>query len=163
MKNPTLKNIRLMLPLLFLSLTSCVLVAHTQAYKVRQAQQHVRLGMSTSQVLGIMPERSSLAGRIPSHFLRDGHNFSIYYYRSSVISDHRTTDDELTPFVFMDDKLVGIGWDAVGGPKTFGDTDARMRQIQQGVDIMKKSGEINAPPAQQNLTCIRQGVFVNCN
>ena len=34
--------------------------------------------------------------------------------------DGLTTDDEFTPYIFNNGKLVGIGWHLIGGPKTQG-------------------------------------------
>jgi hypothetical protein len=40
--------------------------------------------------------------------------------RSARQPDGLTTDDEFTPYIFNDGRLVGIGWQVLGGPKTQG-------------------------------------------
>ena len=35
-------------------------------------------------------------------------------------ADGLTTDDEFTPYIFNNGKLVGIGWQVLGGPKSQG-------------------------------------------
>jgi len=34
--------------------------------------------------------------------------------------DGMKTDDEFTPYLFIDGRLVGVGWAIVGGPRTKG-------------------------------------------
>lgn len=47
-------------------------------------------------------------------FLRDGSTFTVLYYRTRQIhSDGKTSRDETTPLVFVDDKLVGRGTSAI--------------------------------------------------
>ena len=41
-----------------------------------------------------------------------------------------TTDDEFTPYIFEDGKLIAIGWHILGGPKTKGRIPDRIN-IQQ--------------------------------
>jgi len=36
--------------------------------------------------------------------------------RSARQPDGLTTDDELTPYIFNDERLVGIEWQVLGGP-----------------------------------------------
>jgi hypothetical protein len=42
----------------------------------------------------------------------------VFYFRSSRQPDGLTTDDEFTPYLFVDGKLVAIGWTALGGPRS---------------------------------------------
>ena len=42
-----------------------------------------------------------------------GDKVEIYYFRTARVPDGRTTDDELIPYLFIDDKLHAIGWTAV--------------------------------------------------
>jgi len=44
----------------------------------------------------------------------------IYFMRSGWQPDGLTTDDEFTPYIFHDGKLVGIGWSMIGGSKSQG-------------------------------------------
>lgn len=56
----------------------------------------------------------------PDKFLKDGKVVEIIYYRTGFQNDGITTDDEFTPYVFEDGKLVAIGWATLGGAKTQG-------------------------------------------
>ena len=46
----------------------------------------------------------------PTSFLVDDVKFEIYYFRSSWRPAGLTTADEITPYVFIKDKFVAIGW-----------------------------------------------------
>ena len=50
----------------------------------------------------------------------NGNLVEIYFFRSAWQSDGLTTDDEFTPYVFKDGKLVAIGWTSIGGIKSQG-------------------------------------------
>ena len=43
----------------------------------------------------------------------------IIYARSTCFPDGLTTDDEFTPYIFCEGTLRSIGWDPLGGPKTW--------------------------------------------
>ena len=53
-------------------------------------------------------------------YMKEGIAVEIIYFRSGWNSDGLTTDDEFTPYIFNDDKLVAIGWQVLGGAKTQG-------------------------------------------
>lgn len=91
-----------------------------------QNSSSIQLGQPKSQVLSVLPSQQSLGeyGRPPNAFMNGGKKVEIHYFRSSRIPDGKTTDDELTPYTFVDDKLVAIGWQAIGGPKSFGNPNA---------------------------------------
>ncbi len=82
----------------------------------------VDLGDSKEDVLSVLlPTQVGLSKRYskaPDKFLMDEKRVEIYFFRSSWNSDGLTTDDEFTPYIFIDDTLVAIGWSAIGGPKT---------------------------------------------
>jgi hypothetical protein len=44
----------------------------------------------------------------PDRYVKDGVNVEIIYFRSGWQSDGLTTDDEFTPYLFNDGKLVAI-------------------------------------------------------
>jgi len=54
--------------------------------------------------------------REPERYIDDdGVHVAIYYFRSRVRPGAPLTDDEdFTPYVFKEGKLVGIGWSALG-------------------------------------------------
>jgi hypothetical protein len=58
--------------------------------------------------------------RAPDRYMDGSGTVEIYYFRSSRQPDDLTTDDEFTPYVFRDGRLVAIGWQVLGGPKTQG-------------------------------------------
>ena len=86
------------------------------------AARQVQLGDAKAQVLGVLePTQVRLRPRLrktPEKFLKDGVLVEIHYYRSGRQPDHMTTDDEFTPYVFNDGKLVAVGWTTLGGPRT---------------------------------------------
>jgi hypothetical protein len=84
----------------------------------------VELGDSKDKVLTILePSQEGLpkrASKNPEKYIKEGIKVEIYYMRSARIPDGLTTDDEFVPYLFNDGKLVGIGWQVLGGPKTQG-------------------------------------------
>ena len=86
------------------------------------AAPQVQLGMSKEEVLKTLePSQQDLSlrqTRGPEKFTQDGIHVEIYFFRSHVNYDKILTDDEFTPYIFHDGKLQGIGWTAIGGPKT---------------------------------------------
>jgi hypothetical protein len=90
------------------------------------AASQVKLGDSREKVVSVlMPTQRRLSAskrKEPEHFMQDGVSVEIYYFRSRRQPDGLTTDDEFTPYVFVNDKLVAVGWTALGGPKSHGQT-----------------------------------------
>jgi hypothetical protein len=82
----------------------------------------IQLGMSKDDVLEILePTQHGLSlrqTRGSEQYTQDGVHVEIYFFRSHVNYDKILTDDEFTPYIFHDRKLQGIGWTAIGGPKT---------------------------------------------
>ena len=56
----------------------------------------------------------------PDRYVKDGVNVEIIYFRSGWQPDGLVTDDEFTPYLFNDGKLVAIGWAILGGAKSRG-------------------------------------------
>ena len=86
------------------------------------AGSYVSLGQSKTEVLNVLlPAQnqitSELPRRSPDQYMKDGKTVFIHYQRTGWVSDGRTTDDEFTPYVFENDKLIAIGWSHLGGPK----------------------------------------------
>lgn len=72
-----------------------------------------------SEILGPLQERlDSTERKPPQAFQQDGKLVEILYFRTQRIPDGLTTDDEFTPYVFIDGKLQGFGWTALGIPIT---------------------------------------------
>jgi hypothetical protein len=92
--------------------------------KYEAVADRVQLGDGKDKVLAILqPTQEGLpkSGRKnPEKYVKEGVTVEIYYMRSARQPDDLTTDDEFVPYVFNDGKLVGIGWQVLGGPKTQG-------------------------------------------
>ena len=86
----------------------------------------IQLGDSKEKVIEILePTQKSLSSewrKKPEKYLKEGVVVDIYYARTGRQADGLTTDDEFTPYVFNDGKLVGIGWTILGGAKSQGQT-----------------------------------------
>ena len=84
----------------------------------------VQLGDSKGKFLEIIyPTQEKIGARYrkyPESFRAKGKTVEIFYIRSGRQPDNLTTDDEFTPYVFIDDQLEIIGWTALGGPGTTG-------------------------------------------
>ena len=89
-----------------------------------EAAPQVNLGDTKEKVLSILqPTQRRLANteiKQPDKYMKDDISVEIYYFRSGWQSDGLTTDDEFTPYIFNDGKLVAIGWQYIGGPKSQG-------------------------------------------
>lgn len=90
--------------------------------RYHQAAPQIQLGMSKDQVLAMLnPTQESLPlgeRRAPDQYLQDDLHVEIYFYRSNSNYDGILTDDEMTPYIFLDGKLHAIGWTWLNGPKT---------------------------------------------
>jgi hypothetical protein len=88
------------------------------------AYPRIDLGMTKVQVSDILvPSQKRLSTseiKQPDRYMKDGVAVDIIYYRSGWQSDGITTDDEFTPYLFNDNKLVAIGWHSIGGAKSQG-------------------------------------------
>ena len=88
------------------------------------AYPQIELGMSKVRVadfLASSQERlSNTEIKQPDRYMKDGVAVDIVYYRSGWQSDGLSTDDEFTPYLFNDNKLVAIGWHSIGGAKSQG-------------------------------------------
>lgn len=87
------------------------------------AAPKVSLGMTKAQVVEtLQPTQARLRNtdiKQPDMYTKDGVLVEILYFRSGwQASDGILTDDEFTPYLFKDGKLVAVGWITLGGPKT---------------------------------------------
>lgn len=89
-----------------------------------RAAPAVSLGMTKNQVINILqPSQQRLSNteiKHPDMYKKDGVLVEILYFRSGWQSDGLTTDDEFTPYLFNDGKLVSVGWATLGGAKSQG-------------------------------------------
>lgn len=85
-------------------------------------EHQINLGDAKDHVLSILePTQAALprnARKKPDRYLKDGVHVEIFYMRTNHQRDGITTDDEFTPYIFNDGKLVGIGWHLIGGIKS---------------------------------------------
>lgn len=115
----------LVLLLCAISLTGCVGMQIDSAIsKYEAVADRVELGDSKENVLAILQSTqdgmSKSNRKNPEKYIKDGVKVEIYYMRSGRQPDGLTTDDEFVPYLFNDGKLVGVGWQVLGGPKTQG-------------------------------------------
>ena len=133
-----------------LILSSCAEIAMDRnLYEYKNIQNQLNLGDSKSKILGklepLMTDLPSSWKRPSDQYMVDQDIFYIYYHRTSWTQDGAVTDDEFTPYVFKNDKLVAIGWQSLGGPKTVGNASAASANqraqsealIKMGQDMMK--------------------------
>jgi len=113
----------LLFTILLLSMAGC----DTVASSIRQYHQtagQIKLGDSKDKVLRIlMPTQEELPYdemKFSDTYMKDGDLMEIHYFRSGNQPDNLTTDDEFTPYIFKNGKLIAIGWKTLGGPKSFG-------------------------------------------
>jgi len=82
----------------------------------------IEVGQSKEYVLSVLePTQEGLSDRQkkrPESYLENGKLVEIYFFRSAIQLPDVLTDDEFTPYVFKDGKLIAIGWQTLGGPKT---------------------------------------------
>jgi len=110
---------------IFVGFLGCAQIAiHKQMSISDTLRTEIELGMVRTDFI----QKTELAGvdyegrlgKKPERFLKDGKKYHIYFLRTSFQSDGLVTDDEFTPHIFENDKLVGIGWTYLGGPATQG-------------------------------------------
>lgn len=113
-----------LLPAALISLGGCTLYIDNAIKKYNVAADQVELGDSKEVVLAVLlPTQKDLPQaykKNPEKYMKEDVRVEIYYMRSARQPDGLTTDDEFVPYVFNDAVLVGIGWNALGGPKTQG-------------------------------------------
>jgi len=84
----------------------------------------ISLGMTKPEVIKILQHSQSRLKNTeikqPDMYDKEGVFVEILYFRSGWQADGLTTDDEFTPYLFNDGKLVAVGWATLGGPKTQG-------------------------------------------
>ena len=88
------------------------------------AYKQVSIGMTMDEI-GVILEPSqkrlsSTDSKRPDKFKKGNKSVDIVYYRTGWNSDGITTDDEFTPYIFENGKLVAMGWQTLGGAKSQG-------------------------------------------
>lgn len=92
----------------------------------------VQLGMSEASFQALMGPALEVTkkDKRPTRFTSEGSLYVVYYPRSAEFWDGEITDDEYTPYIFRDGKLVDVGWDAIGGTKY---TTRDIREAEQAL------------------------------
>jgi len=84
----------------------------------------ISLGMPKEDVVKILtPSQKRLSSseiKQSDMYKKNGVRVDIIYFRSGWNPDGLTTDDEFTPYIFNDEKLVAVGWQTLGGTKSQG-------------------------------------------
>lgn len=97
------------------SVSKAIALYHAEAGRIQIGDSKEKvLGMLAYTQDGLSPGQR----KAPEMFVKDGRKTEIYYFRTLSQGDSLLTDDEFTPYVFEDEKLVAIGWAYLGGPKT---------------------------------------------
>ena len=116
-------------PVIFIAifLTGCTGIQIDQSIsKYDAVADQVELGDSKEKALSILsPTQTHVpknSRKNPEKYIKNNVKVEIYYMRSGRQPDGLTTDDEFVPYLFNNEKLVGIGWQVLGGPKTQGQT-----------------------------------------
>jgi hypothetical protein len=109
--------------ILILIFTGCALSRYQLTIDDYMAEApKVKLGMSIEEVKKILePSQQRLKNtdiKQPDMYEKEGVLVDILYFRSGWQDDGITTDDEFTPYLFNDGKLVAVGWEILGGPKS---------------------------------------------
>jgi hypothetical protein len=120
-----MKRVLLIVSIMCVFLCGCATSAGVRATN-REKMNKLSMGMSKNDVLDTMGTKTirtyaSWTGTGPGEIITNPYRSEIlkgkdktfevlYYYTDIKKSDGAITDDELTPFVFEDDILIGWGW-----------------------------------------------------
>ena len=110
--------------ILILTLAGCASPYQKTVNEYVLAAQKIDIGMDKQRVIEILsPSQKTLTNtgkKQPDRYVKDGINVDIIYFRSGWQPDGLTTDDEFTPYIFHNEKLVAIGWITLNGAKSQG-------------------------------------------
>lgn len=151
-------------------LGGCVEITTQAINRYQAAESKVNLGDSKEEVLAILqPTQENLSGtlkRAPEHWVdpKSGKTVDLYYFRSGWVQDGRLTDDEFTPYLFVENILVAIGWNAlrslaiqpqVDSKKIESSLDANGKEIQ----LKKESGLLTDPSGETFLNSVTPNAY----
>lgn len=120
---------KLILVVFAVALTACVNQFAEMRDANRAALNRVDIGMTKGQVVTTMGDRSATeaaSGTYTNPFKRetikglDGKTYDVLFYYTQQIGD-KAIESGLTPIVFLDNKVSGIGWgylDSLSGNST---------------------------------------------
>ena len=143
--------------LISLFLSGCVEdTMNANLYNYNKVAPTINLGDSQNRVLNILrPLIADLPQnwkRPSEQFMKNDKKYFIYYHRTGWTYDDRLTDDELTPYIFENEKLVSIGWQALGGPKTTGTATSYNSNTTSSDQLIKQGMDLLNPPSRSTTT-----------
>jgi len=111
---------------LLISLLGCAETAYQTGSKQYQSVKNfISLGDSLNDVLAILePAQADMNPdwlRSASQYMDGGTSMYIHFQRTGRTPDGLVTDDEFTPYIFANRKLVAIGWETIGGVQSRGE------------------------------------------
>jgi hypothetical protein len=116
-------KIKILMPILMVLLISgCFSNIDSSINNYRDVRYKISIGDNKAQVISLL---GSAQEDLDYRYQKDSDQYididdiatEIYYARSGWQKDGLITDNEFTPYVFKNDKLVSIGWEAIGGQK----------------------------------------------
>jgi hypothetical protein len=107
-------------------------------------KSEISLGDTKNKVVGLINNyhksfHESFRRDSESYIKENGVVVDIHYALTNHYRDGLISDDEYTPYIFNNNKLVGIGWSLIGGPKTQG-------QIKRQTIVMPTYGPVPVAP-----------------
>jgi hypothetical protein len=142
-------------------LTGCAAIETKSSVSGYNEVAHkINLGDSREYVLSLLlpiqPDTSVIgveSGKASETFMNGDVLVEIYYIRSGWIMDGKPTDDEFTPYIFNNGKLVSIGWAILGGPKTHGQATSSDSNSGGGMSNMCKNAIANGDSGGVRTFC----------
>tara|TARA_B110000438_G_C15674356_1_gene589553 strand:- start:454 stop:927 length:474 start_codon:yes stop_codon:yes gene_type:complete len=132
---------------LVLTLQGCGNMPHNHYFNLKDSVANynniasgINLGDSKSSVMNkfysLNQNLESSALKTPLQYSRNGKNIYIHFQRSAFIADGNSTDDEFTPYIFVNNNLAEIGWVTLQ-PKSFGDSSKVYTGTDATIDILE--------------------------
>ena len=153
--------------LLAVVLSSCFLLAGCQTSvneftlapaKYATVKNAVSLGMSKVQFDRIMQPVVDVtvdrAKRPDETYTENNSIMNIVFIRSGFVEGYGFTDDEYTPYVFRNDRLVAWGWRAIGGVKVTANDIRKEKAKATRVEVKNKVQVNNTPAWSAPTICI---------
>ena len=123
------------LAMLIFCFSGCSLMIDSYISKYSKVADSVSLGNSKESVLSkLNPTQKGLPAKYKKSkeaYYEGDDLIEIHYFRTGRQPDGLKTDDEFTPYIFKNNKLVGIGWTVIGGPKSRGEVIQPAPNINQ--------------------------------
>jgi len=127
---------KILLLITLLLLQGCASVIDEVVRDYYSVYDQIKIGDSKEEVIRLLEpsqNKLKLVHKKPEmRYTENGQLYDVYFARSGRIPDGQSTDDEFTPYIFKNGKLVEIGWKFLGGPKrTYADVAREMAEIHK--------------------------------